>query len=309
MTAQEMIERYVHAVARQLPARQRDGVAAELRALLTEDLKERAAGREADAALAGALLLEFGRPAEVAARYAPSFAIIEPADTRNFIRAGVITTCILALLGGLGLLLRPTDGPGLGHWAEWTAGKSLLVLGVLVLVFGFTGWMRRRSPARTWDPKGLPPADSNKTSRFGLLMILLAMIFGFALYGAPEWTFAQITGRPELPAWLAFDETFRRERLPWLFVLWIVHGAVFATAAVQGRWRRATRLADILMGVVGCGLMVWFLRAGPMFEARPTDGMAKAIIGLVVFILLIEVVVKTYRQAIRVYPAEVAGAR
>lgn len=304
MNAQDMIERYVHAVARQLPTRQRDGVAAELRALLTEDLKERAAGREPDAAMAGALLLEFGRPAEVAARYAPSFAIIEPADTRNFIRAAATTTAILVLLGGLGRLLRPMDGPGPDGWAEWTAGKSLLVLGVLVIVFGFMGWMRRRSPAKAWDPKGLPAADSDKTSRLGLVLILVAMAFGFVLYGAPEWLFAQITGRPDLPVWFALDETFRRERLPWLFAFWIAHGAVFATAAVQGRWRRATRWADIALGVIGCGLMVWFLRAGPMFEAKPTDGMAKAIIGLVVFILLIEVVMKTYRQMVRVSPSE-----
>ena len=96
MNANELIDSYVADVARLLGRKQRDDVAFELRALLVEELdaKAEAAGRAPDAALATELLAGFGRPAEVAARYQPALVMIDPADTRTFVRASVIGVAI-----------------------------------------------------------------------------------------------------------------------------------------------------------------------------------------------------------------------
>jgi len=87
MHATEVIARYVDDVTRRLPRRQRDDVAMELLALLREELEARAqaAGHAPDETIARALVVAFGRPAEVAARYRPPVVVIDPAETRAFL--------------------------------------------------------------------------------------------------------------------------------------------------------------------------------------------------------------------------------
>ena len=69
-TPEMLIDAYVEGVARRLPTRLRNDVGFELRALLLEDLRERAAdaGRPADEPMALDLLRAFGKPEDVASR-------------------------------------------------------------------------------------------------------------------------------------------------------------------------------------------------------------------------------------------------
>ena len=85
----DLIEQYVSDVVQRLPRRQRDDVATELRTLLGEELADRVAvdGSSPDQTATLALLAGFGRPAEVAARYRPPLVLIDPADSRSFVRA------------------------------------------------------------------------------------------------------------------------------------------------------------------------------------------------------------------------------
>src|SRR5262249_28109304 len=101
MHASEVIETYIDDTARLLPRRQRDDVATELRSLLNEGLHARAqeSGRPPDESLALSLVRDYGHPSEVAARYQPPWAIIDPADSTNFLRAALIGAGVLLLLG------------------------------------------------------------------------------------------------------------------------------------------------------------------------------------------------------------------
>src|SRR5207344_1899034 len=101
MNANEVIESYVTDVAVQLPRKQRNDVAFELRALINEGLQDRAeaAGRALDAAMAIEFLRVFGRPTDVAARYRPTLTIIDPADGHRFLRAAVIGLMVIWCLG------------------------------------------------------------------------------------------------------------------------------------------------------------------------------------------------------------------
>src|SRR4051794_12802993 len=100
MDASDVIDSYVHDVARRLPHPKRDDVAFELHALLTDDLDARAReqGRPADADLAVEMLHGFGRPAETAASYHRPFTIIEPFDTWSFVVAAVAGVSLASLL-------------------------------------------------------------------------------------------------------------------------------------------------------------------------------------------------------------------
>ena len=86
MNANDLIESYVIDVAVQLPRKQRNDVAFELRALLNEGLQDKAeaAGRHVDATMATEFLRAFGRPADVAARYRPTLTIIDPRTDPDF---------------------------------------------------------------------------------------------------------------------------------------------------------------------------------------------------------------------------------
>src|SRR5262245_58456571 len=123
MNADEVIEGYVDDTVRLLPRRQRDDVAAELRSLLNEELNARAreSGRPPDEALALSLVRGYGRPSEVAARYHPVWTIIDAADSRSFVRAGIIGAGALLLLSALRRERPPVPG----------AADDLVKLGIL----------------------------------------------------------------------------------------------------------------------------------------------------------------------------------
>ena len=102
MNATEVIEIYIGDTARLLPGSQREDVATELRSLLNEELQVRAleSGRPPDESLALSLVRGYGYPNEVAARYQPPWAIIDPADSTNFMRAAIIGAGALVAIHG-----------------------------------------------------------------------------------------------------------------------------------------------------------------------------------------------------------------
>src|SRR5580700_1780095 len=113
MEASEVIETYIDDTVRLLPRRQRDDVATELRSLLNEELHARAqeSGRPPEQNLALSLVRGYGHPNEVAARYQPAWTIIDPADSRSFLRAAIIGAGALVLLSLLRRSpLPPTPG-------------------------------------------------------------------------------------------------------------------------------------------------------------------------------------------------------
>jgi hypothetical protein len=96
METQAIIDDYVNKVAAKLPRRLRNDVGVELRTLLTEQLWSAAqeAGHSPDSKLAIDVLRRFGRPDEVAARYAPrGFQLVEP-ERPVFV---TVATCCVAI--------------------------------------------------------------------------------------------------------------------------------------------------------------------------------------------------------------------
>ena len=84
-----------------------------------------------------ALLGDFGRPAQVAARYQPRNPLIDPEDNHNFAIWAVVGFLALAVLSG-------GSKPDLLGW-----------LGLLFVVFACIAWFRRRQPGGTfnWKPR------------------------------------------------------------------------------------------------------------------------------------------------------------
>ena len=302
MTPHEMIESYVHEVARRLPRKLRNDVAFELRDLLADELQAKAdaAGGPADAAMALTLLNGFGRPADVADRYRPaSFVIIPASQTRGFALTALIGVAIQWVFTLPTVFAEPEAFPGqvltrLGAWwTSWGLGAFWLP-GLLVVIATVAQGIAHRWPRPdAWAP---PPVivDRNRARRPLLLLGLLGWALGAGLWIAMPWLSPHLPG--VLPRVFAFDGAFLRERAPWLLPIWAGHFGVHVAAFVQGRWTALTRRLGLAFSLAISVLLAWFIAAGPVFAAKATDEAAKGLTALVVAFSLIAAAVSLYRE-------------
>jgi hypothetical protein len=304
MNANDVIDAYVTDVALQLPRRQRNDVAFELRALLNEELQARAeaAGRGVDVAMATEFLGDFGRPAEVAARYRSTLTIIDPADGRSFLRASVIGMAVIWILGLLSSLRQPVDSGWdllqvAGHW--WTSAviPSLWWPGMLVVGFGLGAWVRRRWPQHgAWKPRADDRIEGGRTA---LVLGLVGIVCGIYVLIEPRWLLDVVwNGRAAPAAYeaLTYTGTFRQRQAPWLLALLLLNIPILATVVVQGRWSAGMRRLATGLGLATCAAMVWTIVEGPVLVSPSGDATARTLMGLIVAFSLLAYAVQAFRR-------------
>ena len=304
MNANEVIESYVTEVAVKLPRKQRNDVAFELRALINEELQDKAeaAGRGIDAAMATEFLQGFGHPDEVAARYRPALTIIDPADGHNFLRATVIG---LAIIWGLGLLMRlgqPIGSAGdvlnlLGQWWTGTVIPSPWWPGVLVLWFGIAAWVRRRRPqASRWKPRA---DDRIHGGRFAMVMALVGMLCGVYVLIEPRWVLDFFWGGHAAPVAyqaLTYTDAFLQRQAPWLLALLVLNIPFFITVIVMGRRPPLLQRIETGLSLVTCAVLAWTVLDGPVFMTPVSDATAKFFVVLIIAFTLIAIAIKLHRK-------------
>ena len=304
MTPNEVIDAYVNDVAVRLPRRQRNDVAFELRALLQEELQDKAdaAGHAADAAMATELVQAFGHPADVAARYRPPLTIIEPSDGRAFLRASIIGLLVIWGVGLLQHFSQPIASGSdfliaLGQWWGQNLLPSLWWPGVLVVGFGVAAWARRARPrASAWKPKS---PNQLEGGRAGMAMALLGITVGLAALVSPHRLLDLAFGGRAAPAAyeaLSYTEGFLQLQGPILAVLLALNLPLLATAMVRGRWSPMLRRLDKVLWFSTCTVMAWTVADGPVFLATAADGMIKLAMAMTVIYVLVEAIVKWQRQ-------------
>ena len=306
MNANDVIESYVTDVAVQLPRKQRNDVAFELRALINEELQGRAeaAGRGIDAAMATGFLQGFGHPDEVAARYRPALTLIDPADGHKFLRLAVIGLAIIWCLGLLQRLGQPIGSAGdvlnlLGQWWTGTAIPSLWWPGVLVLWFGAAAWSRRRWPqGATWKPRA---GDRIHGGRAAMMMALVGMLCGLYVLIEPRWALDFFWGGRAAPAAyqaLTYTDAFRQHQAPWLLALLLFNIPVFIAVIVKGRWTTTLRRIETGSSLVTCAVLAWTVMNGPVFMTPVSDGTAKFLVVLIIAFTLIAMAVKSHKKVV-----------
>ncbi len=298
MTAHDVIESWVRDVARLLSRKRRDDVAFELRGLLQEELaaKAAAAGRPPDRAMAMALLADFGRPAEVAARYEPRRPLIDPEDNHSF----VIWTIVVLVVVGMS--------------EERSGDEAIRLFGVLTGVFMAIAWFRRRrSEGRFgWTPR--PQPNPERAPRWQALLAAGGLIvFPLAMYVAPQAFWDTATFGRGVGGGLALTDGFlqswqRAATIGWL----LAYISVWLAVAAQGGWRRWSRRAGIVTAI-GLGLML-LGHAAPMmtlldrtpfaiFALPGADAVAAPWFRLAGALLLLGALYDLYLEWARVEPA------
>ena len=304
MNANDVIESYVTDVAVQLPRKQRNDVAFELRALINEGLQDKAgaAGRGVDAAMATEFLQAFGHPEEVAARYRPALTIIDPTDGHNFLRVTVIGLAVIWCLGLLMRLGQPIGSAGgvlnlLGQWWTGTAIPSLWWPGVLVVWFGMAAWVRRRWPqTAVWKPRA---GDRIQGGRVAKMMALVGILCGLFVLIDPRWVLDFFWGGRAAPAAyeaLTYTDTFLRRQAPWMLLLLALNIPLFATVIVKGHWSDLLRRIETGLALAICAAMAWTVVDGPVFMAPTSDQVVKFFLVLGIAFTLVDFAIKRYRH-------------
>lgn len=316
MNANEVIEAYVTDVAARLPRRQRNDVAFELRALLGEQLQDKAeaAGRDADAAMAIELLHAFGRPADVAARYRPTLTIVDPADGHAFLRATVIGLVVIWCVGLLASLRPIASGWDvltlLGQWWVGTVIPSLWWPGVLVVGFGASAWTRRRWPQTSqWKPRA---ADSIQGGRASVVMGLFGIVFGAYVLVNPHWVLDFFWGGKAAPVAyqaLTYTDSFLQRQAPVLLALIMLNIPLNLAVVMSGRRSATVRRIEFWLSLLMCAAMAWTVADGPILMTPSGDQTAKALLAIIVAWVLISMGLKLYRSVRPSPDGQVVGVR
>ena len=280
--ALDLLERYLHKVGEELPAKQRDDVKAELRSLLTEQLDDRtAAGADAEDA-ATDLLRSFGKPDDVAMRYMPhSGYLIGPRHYPYFLFFTKLNVCIVAgfylLATALGFITGNTRLPEFmrpGSLFEWFGElvKLLAVnLGFMVAIFAVIERFVQPSDAGatqrdvSWDPAKLPPmpvsTDPDKISEIGLIFKIYVIVALAALLNlAPQW-FGVFVGSGKSKVVIPYYALGVYLPVFLMNVWWAGAVALNLWLLNLRRWTREARWIELALGILGGAILVLVLQA------------------------------------------------
>lgn len=267
--ADDLLNRYVAAVRRQLPARDAADIAAELReAVLGKiELEEGRLGRPVTRAEAMAVVKSFGSPMLVAARYTGRQHLIGPAVFPYFWPTARVVIGIVAAIALVGSLVPGvlSDEPwrylGHGFAAAWQG--ALIAFAIVTAIF--MAMERTDAPARleaAWRPEQLPPDSSMKPkslfeSVFSLAWDVIIIAWWIGLLHLPN----QIPGSDSAaPLTISFSAS-------WAAVYWPVLATCVISLAMHvydivhpawGRLRSAMMTASVVVGLY----VIWVLANG-----------------------------------------------
>lgn len=183
----DLLERYLAAVARQLPAAQRADITAELRdELLSEiEIRESAAGRPLDRDELEAVLAQYGHPLIVAGRYRPVQHLVGPRIFPLWWQALKVTLAIVAavyLVATVVGLAFVTDGSPLDALPNLTTAL-VTTFGAVTLAAVAAERANLQRFLYRWRPRQLPAVDARSKSLFERL-VELGISLAFVLW----WT-------------------------------------------------------------------------------------------------------------------------
>jgi len=178
----DLLERYLAAVARDLPEKQRADVVAELRDSLLSMIEDAEArlGRPQTRAELEAMLVAFGRPLQVAGRYRKTQYLIGP-DVFPFwwawLRAGLaIVAAVYVSLAVLSVFSVGGVTDEIGDMTPSLSFALIFTFGAVTLAAAAIERWGKPHFLTQWKPRDLPPAGGKPPSRFELVFELCASL-------------------------------------------------------------------------------------------------------------------------------------
>lgn len=278
-----LIDKYIAAVGKHLPRKNRADIEAEIRSTLEDMLEERKqATGEAEDNTVIELLKEYGAPRDVAASYTGPRYLIGPRVYPIFELVTKIVVAVLlavTLVGlGIGLSRSSLAGPEflktVGEGALNLLGGLITAFGNIVLVFAI---LERVLPAKEfeeeeeWNPAELAKEPDPDRIKFGeqifemFFLVLFLIVFnlypeiiGIGFFNDNDWVFIS----PILT-----DAFF--SYLPWLNVLILLQLGFNVYLLRHGVWNMTTRIMNILLELGSIALAVVMLRGPDLASLTP----------------------------------------
>lgn len=278
-----LIDKYIAAVGKHLPRKNRADIEAEIRSTLEDMLEERKqATGEAEDNTVIELLKEYGAPRDVAASYTGPRYLIGPRvyPTFELVTKIVVAVLLAVTLVGLGIGLSRSSLAGpeflktVGEGALNLLGGLITAFGNIVLVFAI---LERVLPAKEfeeeeeWNPAELAKEPDPDRIKFGeqifemFFLVLFLIVFnlypeiiGIGFFNDNDWVFIS----PILT-----DAFF--SYLPWLNVLILLQLGFNVYLLRHGVWNMTTRIMNILLELGSIALAVVMLRGPDLASLTP----------------------------------------
>lgn len=278
-----LIDKYIAAVGKHLPRKNRADIEAEIRSTLEDMLEERKqATDEAEDKTLIELLKEYGAPRDVAASYTGPRYLIGPRvyPTFELVTKIVVAVLLAVTLVGLGIGLSRSSLAGpeflktVGEGALNLLGGLITAFGNIVLVFAI---LERVLPAKEfeeeeeWNPAELAKEPDPDRIKFGeqifemFFLVLFLIVFnlypeiiGIGFFNDNDWVFIS----PILT-----DAFF--SYLPWLNVLILLQLGFNVYLLRHGVWNMTTRIMNILLELGSIALAVVMLRGPDLASLTP----------------------------------------
>jgi hypothetical protein len=259
----ELIDRYVHAVGRQLPRKKRADIEAELRSALTDSLEARGQGEPTQDQVV-AVLKEFGRPERVAASYWPEGQYLIGPQLFPLFRmvVGIALTVFVIVqlvLVGVTAVFNPGALPGIEFFSN-LVNSAFMAFGVIVIVFAVLQrfGVRPEMEKEEWNPLDLSAveeSDDIKRTDLVVEMIFGLIFLAFFIFLPDKIGFIVSPGmeiilNPVLPAYL-----------PLIILAFLLSLGLDVFLLWRGRWEIWSRLAKIGLNLFGIGILIVLLTA------------------------------------------------
>jgi hypothetical protein len=260
----DLLDRYLAAIARELPKRQARDIIAELRDTLLSQIeeKEEAFGRPLTEPELEVVLHDFGHPLVVASRYRGAQQLIGP-ELFPFWWATLRTVLAIAVAVWIARIVLNS---AFGRSAVVIAGalpnlltSGLFVFGVVTLLFVVIERAGGAKALRRWNPAHLPPAGLSRRPR-------LEIVGEFAMAGVflLWWT-----GLIHFSNFLPYTGGMRVDLAPvWAELYWAILAAAMADIVVNAielarpGWGRVNAGLSLARNIAGCAIVVYALQAG-----------------------------------------------
>lgn len=274
----ELIERYIYAVGKKLPRKQRADIEKELKSLIMDELDARTGGGKPSKEDITAVLMEMGHPRDVAARYTENGRyLIGPALYPTYIMiAGIMSGAVLLALTVsmlVGFLSTQPD-----------AGQALLQVGLLIPRFimaavsglGFLtiafALIERFMPEKhikslkdedIWDPSQLPtvPVKYDEVKPWEEILGIVLTVAAIVIFNA----FPEVIGIYYLDG-QNLRLVLSREALAYYLPFWNVAWGLYIGKSMlllyRGRWELWTHIYDIVLSLLNIAVLAVMI-AGP----------------------------------------------
>jgi hypothetical protein len=249
----ELLERYLAAVAAELPLDKQQDIIRELRANLLDQIEAQQQNGPLDETQLSQLLLQQGHPVDMAERFVPSAPLVAGEDMplyRTVLWHGAALIAVVALLKSLGgLVLADSINPvrlflQLGFSFIDSFATLLLVVTAVFYLCGRAGWTKEWRQ-RQWHPTRLARYPLARIKLSDSVTDLTSALFLLLLLWTPLWLSPE--AQQYLPVKLADDMEHWRYLLTFFSALSAGFALYRLTQLSWQRWSKWAYIADHLI--------------------------------------------------------------